>query len=76
MVRIPDFFDREYERATDLDTLFCRECGAGTTFDHSELPPNGEVMPCPECNLESRVPALPSEAGVDDPGPPVTDERS
>ncbi|HEY3435095.1 MAG TPA: hypothetical protein VGK41_05535 [Solirubrobacterales bacterium] len=75
--RIPDFYDRRYSAVTEVDRLDCRECHKTQTLEHDEVPDPGTLIACPECGLESRVPALPSQAGMAEPiDPPPHNERS
>jgi hypothetical protein len=75
--RIPGFYNRRYSAAEDVDRLDCPECHTTQTFPHAELPAVATLHTCPNCELASRVPALPSQAGMVDPiDPPPTDERS
>lgn len=76
MTRIPDFYSRSFDAQAGTDTLGCRECGLKTTYDHTSLPPDGELLACPGCDLESRVPTLPSQAGMAEPVDPPRSERS
>lgn len=77
MTRFPDFYDRSFDADTGTDDLKCRECGFTVTHDHDEVPPASTLVNCLECGLPSRIPALPSQAGMVEPvDPPPQDERS
>ncbi len=75
--RIPGFYERVYRAAENTDELTCRECRGLIEYDHDDVPAVGELVPCFNCGLLSRVPALPSQAGMAEPiDPPHNRERS
>lgn len=74
-MRIPGWYERRHDHDREVDVLTCVDgCGLKSEWDAGDLVPR-ELIECPGCGLESRVPALPSEAGAPDADPPTQDER-
>ena len=77
MTRIPGFYNRRYSSVQEVDRLDCPECHTtAPAIPHDQMPAPGTLVTCEHCGLDSRVPALPSQAGMADPVQPDNDERS
>lgn len=76
MTRIPDFYARRFNVEDRTNDLTCRDCGHTHTVAQDDLPLPGGMIICPGCELESRVPTLPSQAGMANPVEPDHDEGS
>jgi hypothetical protein len=74
--RIPGFFERRWDSETNTDVLRCVECREYMEFAGNTLPPVGALLTCSGCGLNSKVPALQSQAGLPDASRPPTDDRS
>lgn len=73
--RIPDFYKRRFDADARTNELGCRECGLKVQYDVLPMPV-GELLSCPGCDLPSRIPTLPSQAGMAEPPDPPRSERS
>jgi hypothetical protein len=74
--RIPDFYARRFRSSDHSSDLTCTDCGTEFNVAGDDLPLPGGRWPCLGCGLVSRVPTLPSQAGMRDPVDPPHDERS
>lgn len=75
--RYVPFYERVYRLGTDTDQLTCVECKHSKVYAHAIVPAVGEQVPCEGCGLPSRIPTLPSQAGMAEPvDPPHNSERS
>ena len=76
-VRSADFYLREFDVGAGTDKLTCRDCKRTATYEHDQVPPVSSLVNCQGCGLPSRVPVLPSQAGMTNPvDPPPRSERS
>lgn len=75
--RVPSFFTRRWSSAENVDRLTCPECATTMPpFAAGDLPPVRSLLACGNCGLESKVPALQSQAGLGSDARPSTDDRS